>query len=65
MFIGGGILVEGGHNESLSFHRDFHIPEACTHVKTKHAVKQVDRLLSNEGIDGWDSFTRWGAAPDR
>lgn len=26
---------------------------------TKHAVKQVDRLLSNEGIDVWDSFTRW------
>src|SRR5918993_2636290 len=26
---------------------------------TKHAVKQVDRLLSNSGIDVWDSFTRW------
>ena len=26
---------------------------------TKHAVKQVDRLLSNAGIDVWDSFTRW------
>ena len=26
---------------------------------TKHAVKQVDRLLSNEGIDVWDSFARW------
>lgn len=26
---------------------------------TKHAVKQVDRLLSNNGIDVWDSFTRW------
>jgi hypothetical protein len=23
---------------------------------TKHAVKQVDRLLSNRGIDVWDSF---------
>ena len=28
-------------------------------LKTKHAVKQVDRLLSNEGIDVWDSFARW------
>ncbi len=28
---------------------------------TKHAVKQVDRLLSNPGIDVWDSFTRWVA----
>src|SRR5215203_1913888 len=26
---------------------------------TKHAVKQVDRLLSNSGIDVWDSFRRW------
>ena len=25
----------------------------------KHAVKQVDRLLSNDGIDVWDSFTHW------
>ena len=25
---------------------------------TKHAVKQVDRLLSNDGIDVWDSFAR-------
>src|ERR1700712_2127626 len=28
-------------------------------LKTKHAVRQVDRLLSNEGIDVWDSFARW------
>jgi hypothetical protein len=26
---------------------------------TKHAVKQADRLLSNNGIDVWDSFARW------
>ena len=26
---------------------------------TKHGVKQVDRLLSNQGIDVWDSFSRW------
>lgn len=26
---------------------------------TKHAVKQVDRLMSNVGIDVWDSFARW------
>jgi hypothetical protein len=26
---------------------------------TKHAVKQVDRLLSNDGISVWDSFARW------
>src|SRR3954449_6045487 len=26
---------------------------------TKHAVKQVDRLMSNGGIDVWDSFANW------
>jgi len=26
---------------------------------TKHAVKQVDRLMSNAGIGVWDSFSRW------
>ena len=26
---------------------------------TKHAVKQVDRLMSNGGIDVWDSFACW------
>jgi hypothetical protein len=26
---------------------------------SKHAIKQVDRLLSNNGIDVWDSFARW------
>ena len=36
---------------------------------TKHAVKQVDRLLSNNGIDVWDSFAHWvphqiGGRPD-
>src|SRR3954463_1554844 len=25
----------------------------------KHAVKQVDRLLSNPGIEAWDIFTTW------
>jgi hypothetical protein len=26
---------------------------------TKHAVKQVDRLLSNDSVNVWDSFGRW------
>src|ERR1700688_2683482 len=26
---------------------------------TKHAIKQVDQLLSNQNIDVWDSFARW------
>src|SRR5205809_7219437 len=26
---------------------------------TKHAIKQVDRLLSNGGINVWESVARW------
>ena len=29
------------------------------HLLTKHAIKQVDRLLSNQGIDVWASFAYW------
>ena len=32
-------------------------------LKGKHAVKQVDRLLSNSGIDVWDIFARWVPTP--
>ena len=38
------------------------IGQALAHARglvTKHAVKQVDRLMSNQGIDVWDSFARW------
>ena len=38
------------------------IGQALAHARglvTKHAVKQVDRLLSNAGVDVWDSFARW------
>ena len=28
-------------------------------LKTKHAVKQVDRLLSNDGIPVWSLFASW------
>jgi hypothetical protein len=35
----------------------------------KHAIKQVDRLLSNPGIEAWDVFASWvpemvGSRPD-
>lgn len=28
-------------------------------LEKKHAVKQVDRLLSNRGIDVWEEFAVW------
>ena len=32
---------------------------AARGLKKKHAVKQVDRLLSNTGVDVWALFARW------
>jgi hypothetical protein len=34
-------------------------PAQARGVVTKHAIKQVDRLLSNSGVDVWESFARW------
>lgn len=31
----------------------------ANHLKPRHAVKQVDRLLSNPGIDVWKFFQEW------
>src|SRR5690606_29993694 len=28
-------------------------------LEAKHAIKQVDRLLSNRGIDVWEEFAVW------
>jgi hypothetical protein len=34
-------------------------------LDSKHAVKQVDRLLSNAGIPVWDLFASWEEPPLR
>ena len=34
------------------------LAHACD-LMPKHAVKQVDRLLSNQGIEVWDYFAYW------
>jgi hypothetical protein len=39
------------------------IGQSLAHAKnltTKHAIKQVDRLLGNRGIVVWDMFEEWG-----
>jgi len=33
-------------------------PAQARGLVTKHAVKRVDQLMNNGGIDEWDSFTR-------
>jgi hypothetical protein len=38
------------------------IGQALTQARglvTKQAIKQVDRLLSDGGIDLWENFVRW------
>jgi hypothetical protein len=50
-----GVLCSG----SLAVHA---IGQGLAHARgliTKHAVKQVDRLLSNTGIDVWGYFAYW------
>jgi hypothetical protein len=37
---------------------DRHALARARGLVTKHAVKQVDRLLRNNSIDVWDSFVR-------
>jgi hypothetical protein len=50
-----GVLASG----SLAVHA---IGQGLAHVQgtlRKHGVKQVDRLLSNQGIEVWGFFTHW------
>ena len=47
------------HSASLAVHA---IGQGLAHAQgliPKHAVKQVDRLLSNRGIDVWEYFAYW------
>jgi len=50
-----GIINSG----SLVIHKIGHGLAKGRGVKVKHAIKQVDRLLSNSGIDVWQSFGYW------
>jgi len=46
------------HSASLAVAMIGHALAQARGLVSKHAVKQVDRLLSNAGIDVWDSFAR-------
>ena len=45
--------------ESLAIHMIGQGLAQARGLVTKHAVKQVDRLLSNNGIDVWEMFGYW------
>jgi Transposase DDE domain len=47
------------HAASLSIHAIGQGLAAAQNLNSKHAVKQVDRLLSNAGIDVWNLFQFW------
>ena len=46
-------------SESLAIHMIGQGLAQARGLVTKHAVKQVDRLLSNNGIDVWEMFGYW------
>lgn len=46
-------------NASLAIHIIGHGLAQARGLVNKHAIKQVDRLLSNQGIVVWDMFAHW------
>ena len=44
---------------SLGIHAIGHALAQARSLVDKHAIKQVDRLLSNPGIDTWEMFAHW------
>jgi len=47
------------HAASASIHAIGQGLAAAENLDSKHAVKQVDRLLSNSGVDVWSLFADW------
>lgn len=44
---------------TLAVHAIGHGMAAARQVDSKHAIKQVDRMLSNPGIDHWELLAQW------
>jgi len=44
---------------TLAVHAIGHGLATARRLDSKHAIKQVDRLLSNPGVDHWDLLSRW------
>src|SRR5205814_5773910 len=47
------------HGAALGVHAIGLAMAEARDVTSKHAIKQVDRLLSNKGIDVWELFALW------
>ena len=55
----GGAVVGAIHAAALGVHTIGRALAAAQHLEPKHAIKQVDRLLSNTGLDVWQLFPLW------
>ncbi len=44
---------------TLAVHAIGHGLASARNLDSKHAIKQVDRLLSNQGVDPWDLLAQW------
>jgi hypothetical protein len=44
---------------TLAIHSIGHGLASARNLNSKHAIKQVDRLLSNAGVDPWDLLAQW------
>jgi hypothetical protein len=44
---------------TLAVHAIGHGLASARNLNSKHAIKQVDRLLSNQGIETWDLLAQW------
>jgi hypothetical protein len=44
---------------TLAVHAIGHGLSSARSLNSKHAIKQVDRLLSNQGVDPWDLLSGW------
>lgn len=55
----GNAVIGVMNAESLSVQTIGHGLALALDKDSKHAVKQVDRLLSNEGLDPWSLFALW------
>lgn len=47
------------HSASLAVHTIGRALGMARGLKPRHAIKQVDRLLSNDGVDVWRLFRQW------
>src|SRR5664279_838145 len=54
-----GATMGALHAGTLAIHSIGHGLASARRLNSKHAIKQVDRLLSNKGVDPWNLLAQW------